>query len=113
MGKDESVLRSRRSGSPILLNNQGATFPLGKACPNDVPAEHRALFLSGDIVCYSEFFFSLSELCGPADTQPETLPSASSNPLKPNSIHVQTVVASPPVLITPQEDASKEDVIFF
>ncbi|XP_059575615.1 rho guanine nucleotide exchange factor 18 isoform X1 [Alligator mississippiensis] len=81
VGKDESVLRSRRSGSPILLNNQGATFPL--------------------------------ELCGPADTQPETLPSASSNPLKPNSIHVQTVVASPPVLITPQEDASKEDVIFF
>ncbi|KAM7134699.1 rho guanine nucleotide exchange factor 18 isoform 3-T3 [Macrochelys suwanniensis] len=48
------------------------------------------------------------ETYSPADSQPEAV-----NPFKPNSVHVHTLVASPPALINAEDDTCKEDVIFF
>ncbi|XP_014808344.1 PREDICTED: rho guanine nucleotide exchange factor 18 [Calidris pugnax] len=53
------------------------------------------------------------ELYGPTDAQPEAPSSASANLFKPNNVHVQTLVTSPPSLLNVQDDTSKEDVIFF
>lgn len=72
-GKEESVSRSRHSGSPVSLHSQNTAFAPG-------------------------------ELFSPAESHPEALPSLSGNLFKPNSVH-----ALPPT----QDDASKEDVIFF
>ncbi|XP_053869391.1 rho guanine nucleotide exchange factor 18 isoform X1 [Malaclemys terrapin pileata] len=48
------------------------------------------------------------EIYSPADSQPEAV-----NPSKSNSVHVHTLVASPPALINAEDDTCKEDVIFF
>ncbi|XP_074834696.1 rho guanine nucleotide exchange factor 18 [Carettochelys insculpta] len=48
------------------------------------------------------------EAYSPADSQSEAV-----NPLRSNSVHVRTLVASTPALTNAQDDTSKEDVIFF
>ncbi|KFP64562.1 Rho guanine nucleotide exchange factor 18, partial [Cariama cristata] len=78
VGREEGVLRGRRSASP---SSQTTAFQ--------------------------------PELYGPTDAQPEALSSASTNLFKPNNIHVQTLVTSPPSVLNVQDDTSKEDVIFF
>ncbi|XP_071655767.1 rho guanine nucleotide exchange factor 18 isoform X3 [Patagioenas fasciata] len=80
-GREEGVLRGRRSASPVLPSSQSPAFQ--------------------------------PELYGPTDAQPEALSSAPPNLVKPNNVHLQTLVTSQPSLLNAQDDTSKEDVIFF
>ncbi|XP_051495343.1 rho guanine nucleotide exchange factor 18 isoform X3 [Apus apus] len=81
VGREEGVLRGRRSASPVLPSSQPPAFQ-------------------------PEFY-------SPLDAQPEPLPPASANLLKPNNLHIQTLVTPQPSLLNVQDDTSKEDVIFF
>lgn len=101
-GKEESVSRSRHSGSPVSLHSQNTAFAPGRF-------NLRHLQDIDDLSPWSQtspflLLPLLGELFSPAESHPEALPSLSGNLFKPNSVH-----ALPPT----QDDASKEDVIFF
>uniref|UniRef100_A0A672TGJ1 Rho/Rac guanine nucleotide exchange factor 18 n=1 Tax=Strigops habroptila TaxID=2489341 RepID=A0A672TGJ1_STRHB len=87
VGRDEGVLRGRRSASPVLPSSQATAFHLLPLFP--------------------------TELYGPTDAPPEALSSASANLFKPNNVPVQSLVTSQPSPLNVQDDTSKEDVIFF
>ncbi|XP_054252319.1 rho guanine nucleotide exchange factor 18 isoform X1 [Indicator indicator] len=80
-GREEAVLRGRRSASPVLLSSQAPAFQ--------------------------------PELHGPADVQPEAPSPAPAALLKSSNLPVQPLLPSQPTLLNMQDDASKEDVIFF
>ncbi|KFV67820.1 Rho guanine nucleotide exchange factor 18, partial [Dryobates pubescens] len=80
-GREEAVLRGRRSASPVLPSSQVSAFQ---------PEPH-----------------------GPADAQPEAPSAAPAALLKPSNLPVQPLPPSQPSLLNVQDDASKEDVIFF
>uniref|UniRef100_A0A8C3UHD1 Rho guanine nucleotide exchange factor 18 n=1 Tax=Catharus ustulatus TaxID=91951 RepID=A0A8C3UHD1_CATUS len=90
VGREEAVLRGRRSASPSLPSSQAPAFQPGMPCP---------VCLSMDVP---------QALCSP-----EALSSASATLFKPNNVQVQPLVPSQPSLLNVQDDTSKEDVIFF
>ncbi|XP_067417255.1 rho guanine nucleotide exchange factor 18 isoform X2 [Emydura macquarii macquarii] len=106
-GKSKASHRTDSSAS-VDLKQLLAPRPVGK---DEAGLKNRRSV--SPVILSSQSTVLPPETYGSADSQPEAVPPASVNPLKPNSVHVHTMVASPPALINAQDDTSKEDVIFF